>query len=410
MRKLLQINPVLRVNTSTGRIMQEIGELAMQHGWESYIAYSYGRDGIKPCKSHLVPVGNRWSVVWHGIVTRLFDRHGLSSDEATRRFIRQIEELNPDIIHIHNIHGYFLNYKILFEFLSRYGKPVIWTVHDCWLYTGHCYYYSYIGCNKWQIGCRHCPQKKEFPTSWLLDRSERNFLDKKAAFTSMPKERLTIVPVSEWIRGKMEHSFLKGYDMRVIHNGINLEVFNIYGTEEVKNKYELGGKHILLGVASIWSREKGLDDFIELSAMLNEDETLVLVGVDAVIQKRLPQNIVGIRRTENIRQLAELYSAADVFVNLTWQDNYPTVNLEAIACGTPVVTYRTGGSIEAVTEHTGFVVEQGDVKGILEAVRKIEKEGKTSYQQPCRDYALAHFNKEERYADYLRLYDELIRK
>ena len=398
------------MNTSTGRIMQEIGELAMQHGWESYIAYSYGRDGIKPCKSHLVPVGNRWSVVWHGIVTRLFDRHGLSSDEATRRFIRQIEELNPDIIHIHNIHGYFLNYKILFEFLSRYGKPVIWTVHDCWLYTGHCYYYSYIGCNKWQIGCRHCPQKKEFPTSWLLDRSERNFLDKKAAFTSMPKERLTIVPVSEWIRGEMEHSFLKGYDMRVIHNGINLEVFNIYGTEEVKNKYELGGKHILLGVASIWSREKGLDDFIELSAMLNEDETLVLVGVDAVIQKRLPQNIVGIRRTENIRQLAELYSAADVFVNLTWQDNYPTVNLEAIACGTPVVTYRTGGSIEAVTEHTGFVVEQGDVKGILEAVRKIEKEGKTSYQQPCRDYALAHFNKEERYADYLRLYDELIRK
>ena len=194
MKKLLQINPVLRVNTSTGRIMQEIGELAMQHGWESYIAYSYGRDGIKPCRSKLVPVGNRWSMTWHGIVTRLSDRHGLSSDEATRKFIRQIEELNPDIIHIHNIHGYFLNYKMLFEFLSRYGKPVIWTVHDCWLYTGHCYYYSYIGCNKWQTGCRHCPQKKEFPTSWLFDRSERNFLDKKAAFTSIPKERLTIVP------------------------------------------------------------------------------------------------------------------------------------------------------------------------------------------------------------------------
>lgn len=410
MRKLLQINPVLRVNTSTGRIMQEIGELAMQHGWESYIAYSYGRDGIKPCRSKLVPVGNRWSVVWHGIVTRLFDRHGLSSDEATRGFIRQIEELNPDIIHIHNIHGYFLNYRILFEFLSRYGKPVIWTVHDCWLYTGHCYYYSYIGCNKWQIGCRHCPQKKEFPTSWLLDRSERNFLDKKAAFTSMPKERLTIVPVSEWIKGEMEHSFLKGYDMRVIHNGINLEVFNIYDTGEVKNRYQLGGKHILLGVASIWSREKGLDDFIELAAMLDKDETLVLVGVDAALQKRLPHNIIGIKRTENIRQLAELYAAADVFVNPTWQDNYPTVNLEAIACGTPVVTYRTGGSIEAVTEHTGFVVEQGDVTGVLEAVRKIEKAGKTSYQQPCRDYALAHFNKEERYADYLRFYDELIRK
>ena len=408
MKKLLQINPVLRVNTSTGRIMQEIGELMMQNGWESYIAYSMGRDGIKPCKSNLIPVGNKLSVAKHGLITRLFDRHGLASDNATRKFIRQIEELQPDIIHIHNIHGYFLNYKILFEYLSKCNTPVVWTVHDCWLYTGHCYYYSFAGCNKWQTGCGNCPQKRKFPASMWLDRSHQNYLDKKAAFTSMPRERFTIVPVSEWIRGEMASSFLKDYDFRVIHNGINTEVFGLFDTETVKEKYKLNNKHILLGVASIWIGEKGLDDFVELSKLLNDDEVIVLVGMDEETKKQLPGNIVGISRTDNVHQLAELYSAADAFVNPTWQDNYPTVNLEAIACGTPVITYRTGGSIEAVTEKTGVVVEQGDIRGLLDAARMIEKRGKVYYQQPCRDYALNNFRKEDRYVDYLHLYEELL--
>lgn len=410
MKKLLQINPVLRINTSTGRIMQEIGELATANGWDSHIAYSHGRDGIKPCKSHLLPVGDRWSVAWHGITTRLLDRHGLSSDHATLQFIRQIEVISPHIIHIHNVHGYFLNYRILFDYLAHCDIPVVWTVHDCWLYTGHCYYYSFAGCDKWKTECRECPQRSKFPASWWKDRSHRNFLDKKAAFTSIPKDRLTIIPVSEWIKGEMQQSFFRGYDMRVIHNGINMNNFDVYDAQQVKSKYLLQGKHILLGVASIWSREKGLDDFIELASMLNEDERIVLVGVDSAIRRHLPYNIIGITRTENIRQLAELYSAADAFVNPTWQDNYPTVNLEAIACGTPVVTYRTGGSVEAVTEHTGIIVEQGDVKGLLEAARKIERQGKAFYQQSCRDYALAHFRKEDRYADYMRLYDKLTEK
>lgn len=188
MKTLLQINPVLRVNTSTGRIMQEIGELAMQHGWRSCIAYSKGRDGIKSCQSEVIPVGNKWSTIWHGLETRLFDRHGLASNEATRLFVKQIQELKPDVIHIHNIHGYFLNYQILFDFLAKSNIPVIWTVHDCWLYTGHCYYYSYAGCNKWQTGCGHCPQKKEFPASWLIDRSHQNYEDKKQAFTSLDRK------------------------------------------------------------------------------------------------------------------------------------------------------------------------------------------------------------------------------
>lgn len=407
MKKLLQINPVLRVNTSTGRIMQEIGELAMLHGWKTYMAYSKGRDGIKECKSEIVPVGDVWSTAWHGLETRLLDRHGLASDRATREFIKRIETIAPDIVHIHNIHGYFLNYRILFDFLSRSGIPVVWTVHDCWLYTGHCYYYSYAGCNKWQTGCGHCPQKKEFPASYFSDRSHRNWLDKKTAFTSMPLDKLTIVPVSDWIREEMSRSFLKDYHFQVIHNGINTEVFDVYDATAVRQQYSLGDKYIFLGVASIWSREKGLADFIKMSELIRQDEVIVLVGIKPEYMKLLPKNVVAIARTENIRQLAELYSAADVFINPTWQDNYPTVNLEAIACGTPVVTYRTGGSIEAITDTTGFIVEQGDVAGLVDAARCIIRRGKEAYRNVCRQYAVANFRKEDRYADYLNLYRQL---
>lgn len=407
MKRLLQINPVLRVNTSTGRIMQEIGELAMQNGWESYIAYSRGRDGIKPCRSQLISVGNRWSVAWHGLETRFLDRHGLASDSATRRFVKQVKELNPDVIHIHNIHGYFLNYKILFDFLAKSGIPVVWTIHDCWLYTGHCYYYSFVGCNKWQTGCHHCSQKREFPASWLFDRSRQNFIDKKEAFTQLATDQLTIVPVSEWIMGEMRQSFLKEYRFQVIHNGINTDVFTVCDSIRVRTRYGLGNKHILLGIASIWSREKGWFDFMELAKLLRDDEVIVLVGVKPEAKKQLPANIVGIARTENVGQLAELYSAADAFINPTWQDNYPTVNLEAIACGTPVITYRTGGSIEAVTEKTGLVVDQGDVEGLLNAFRMVVRRGKEYYEKQCREYALAHFRKEDRYQEYLDLYQRL---
>lgn len=407
MKKLLQINPVIRTNTSTGRIMQEIGELAMANGWESHIAYSGGRDGIKPCKSKLMPVGTKLDVALHGLWTRLTDRHGLASVRATRKFIREIEALKPDVIHIHNIHGYFLNYKILFDYLKKADIPVVWTIHDCWLYTGHCYYYSSIGCNRWKTGCGNCPQRKAFPTSWFIDRSARNYQDKSASFNSIG-DKLTIVPVSRWIREEMSHSFLKDCRYQVIHNGIDLSVFDVQKDDKtVRERYGLGQKHIILGLASIWCKEKGWDDFVKMSEMLNDDEVIIMVGVSEEQQKQLPSNIVAIRRTDNVRQLAELYSAAVAFVNPTWQDNYPTVNLEAIACGTPVVTYRTGGSVEAVTERTGYVVEQGDVKGLLDAVRKIEKDGKQQYAADCRAYALASFRKEERYEDYLKLYENL---
>lgn len=407
MKRLLQINPVLRMSTSTGRIMQEIGDLAMQHGWESHVAYSRGRDGMPPCTSHLMPVGDRASVAWHGLMTRLLDRHGLASAGATRRFLSQVERVQPDVVHLHNLHGYFLHYPLLFRYLATHSVPVVWTVHDCWLYTGHCYYYSSAECMGWQTGCGHCPQRRQFPACWLVDRSRHNYMDKERAFTSIPRERMVLVTPSAWMAREVSRSFLGAYDIRVIPNGIDTDAFRPSHDEALLVRYGLMGKHILLGVASVWSKEKGLDDFMRLSTLLRPDERIVLVGLDGHAAQGLPANVVPLARTTNVGQLAALYSMATALVNPTWQDNYPTVNLEAMACGTPVVTYRTGGSPEAVTPATGMVVEQGDVEGLMNSVRVVEQRGKEAYAAPCRQHALQHFRKEDRYMDYLRLYDEM---
>jgi len=398
--KLLQINPVVRLNTSTGRIMKEIGELVQAAGWESYIAYSGARDGVPQHSSQLVPVGNKLDLALHAVATRLFDAHGLVSRRATKQLIRRIREIDPDIVHIHNVHGYWLNYPLLCQYLRESGKPVIWTVHDCWLYTGHCYHYAAAHCAKWQTGCGHCPQKRAFPASWIFDRSARNWRDKQRAFGSL--ERLTIVTVSDWMRQEMQASFLADKPFHVIHNGIDLNVFH-------PQSEKVPGKGItILAIASIWLAEKGIQDLIELAGMLHSEEKLIIVGrMEKAQREAFPAGVEFIERTENVAKLAALYASATAFINPTWQDNYPTVNLEAIACGTPVVTYRTGGSVEAVAEGTGFVVEQGNVQGLLERVRELAAEDRKTVAERCRAHALQHFSKQERYQDYIRLYESL---
>ena len=382
--------------------MKEIGELAMASGWESYVAYSGARDGMPAHSSKLVPVGDKLDLAVHAVATRLFDAHGLASKRGTRQFIERIKAIDPDVIHIHNIHGYFLNYPLLFNYLQESGKPVVWTIHDCWLYTGHCYYYSAAHCNKWQTGCGHCPQKRAFPASWLFDRSACNLSDKKRAFGAL--ENLTIVPVSNWIRQEMASSILADKHFQVIHNGIDLETFR---PEAADGEVPVEGTQIL-GVASIWLEEKGWSDLMKLAAMLRPDEKLVLVGKTTEEQrKQLPANVQLIERTENIGKLAALYAGSTVFVNPTWQDNYPTVNLESIACGTPVVTYRTGGSVEAVAEGTGSVVEQGDVAALLERVRELAASDRAATAARCRERALSHFRKEDCYKNYIDLYENL---
>lgn len=400
MKKLLQINPVIKENTSTGKIMRTLGELAQAAGWESYVAYSRARDGVPPHSSRLVPVGNKADLLLHWVATRLFDAHGLASRLATRRFVARLRELNPDVIHIHNIHGYFLNYKILSRALAQMGKPVVWTVHDCWLYTGHCYHYASAGCERWKTGCHHCPQKKAFPASWLLDRSRRNWEDKKKAFCSIPG--LTLVTVSRWMKGEIAQSFLGRVRCEVIHNGIDLDTFRPSPSAETALAY---GTYYL-AVASIWLPEKGLQDLEKLSSVLDADERLVVVG-KRPSGHRFPRNVVCLERTADAAALAALYTEAVALVNPTWQDNYPTVNMEAIACGTPVVSYRTGGSPESITPRTGRVVEQGDVEGLAEALHAIRRQGKEHFSEACRSYALAHFRAQDRFNDYIQLYESL---
>jgi len=307
---------------------------------------------------------------------------------------------------LHNIHGYYLHVGILFKYLKNKTIPVVWTLHDCWPFTGHCAHFEWVSCEKWKTECNNCPLTHIYPSSWYIDNSKKNFYEKKSLFQGL--ENLTIVTPSLWLKGLVKQSFLKDYPVKVINNGIDLERFKPVETEIVKDKYSLTGYKIVLGVASVWDRIKGLDHFKQLSKLLYEDVRIVLVGLNKKQIQSLPQNIIGVERTESVEELTALYSCADVFVNPTLVDNFPTTNLEALACGTPVVTYDTGGSPEAVDEETGIVVEQGDIGKLLTAVNKILNHGKEQYKSNCRKRAVQKYDKIERYQDYLKLYESIL--
>lgn len=396
--KLLQINVTANWG-SHGKIAENIGKLAIKEGWESWIAY--GR-GTPTSESHLIRIGNARDMKMHGVETRLFDNHGLASKGVTKRFIEQVKELKPDLIHLHNIHGYYINYPELFRFLKEYGAPVVWTLHDCWSMTGHCAHFEYVKCNRWQTECHDCPQKKIYPTSLFADRSRRNHEQKKASFLGCPN--LTFVPVSDWLDRQLKQSFLSSYPTMVIQNGIDISVFKPSDVE--KN----GEGKIILGVASVWGQRKGLEDFIKLRELLPEEYQIILVGLNQKQIAGLPQGIKGISRTENVGQLIDLYSMADVFVNPTLEDSFPTVNLEALACGTPIVTYRTGGSPEAIDEKTGIVVEKGNVSGLAKAIKKVVDNPALYTSEYCRERAVEHFNQDICFRKYIELYQKLIDK
>jgi len=402
MPTLLQINSVANYG-STGRIAEEIGQIATNNGWSSYIAY--GRIGY-PSLSNLIKIGTDCDVKLHGLQSRLFDRHGLGSHQATEKFILLIEKLKPDIIHLHNLHGYYINIEVLFRFLVKRNIPIVWTLHDCWPMTGHCSHFEFAKCEKWKVECSSCPQKKEYPSSIGFDRSTKNYNLKKELFTSL--KQMTIVPVSNWLGDIVSQSFLQNYPLQVINNGIDTNIFKPILKTTIQKKYKLDGKFTILGVANIWSPRKGLSDFIELSKIIDENCIILLVGLISNQIKNLPINIIGISRTESTNELAELYSYADVYLNPTWEDNFPTTNLEALACGIPVVTYRTGGSIEAVSPETGFIVERGDIHGLAQAVKIIKDRGKRSFSIACRKRAKILYDKNERFQDYLNLYKSIL--
>lgn len=397
MPTLLQINVTANWG-STGKIAEQIGLCAMEHGWDSYIAY--GRM-MNPSKNKLIKIGSQWDVYEHYVEGKFLDNEGLASRKATRKFLKKVDEIKPDVVHLHNIHDHYVNYRMLFAYLAEKNIPVIWTQHDQWATTGHCMY-NLCGCERWKTECRDCPLSMWYS----LDHSRRNHVLKKTLLANIPS--LTIIPVSEWLGNNIRQSHLKDRPIQVIHNGIDIQTFS----PQPINAHERYGidksKKIVLGVAAVWDARKGLNDFYALAKRLPSDEhAIVIVGQQTEKPREIGDGcqMVFVARTQNALELAQLYSSASVFVNPTYQDNYPTTNLEAMACGTPVITYRTGGSPESVDDATGAIVEQGDVDGLEKAIVKLSS---CDYQEDCRQKALREFDNTKCFNPYIALYNKLI--
>ncbi len=396
--KVLQINSVCGYG-STGRIATDLYKVLEEQGHECVIAYGRGTapEGIKTIK-----IGSKLDNYAHVAKTRLFDKHGFGSVRSTKEFIEQVKEYDPDIIHLHNIHGYYINIEILFNYLKVANKPVIWTLHDCWSFTGHCAYFDYVKCNRWIDQCNDCPQNNSYPKSLFIDNSEMNFIKKREIFTGV--KELTLVTPSIWLSELVAKSFLNKYSVKVINNGIDLDAFKPL-ISDFRKEYDVNDKFIILGIASKWDRRKGLEYFLRLSSDLDSDECIILVGVSNEVISELPSNIIGINRISNINELAEIYSSSDVYVNPTLEDNFPTTNIESLACGTPVITFSTGGSMESIDNNTGFVVEKGNYDELLNKIRDIKITTDIDYKKNCVSRSYKFYDKCDKAREYLYLYN-----
>jgi glycosyltransferase involved in cell wall biosynthesis len=398
MPRLLQINVTANWG-STGKITEQIATSAQAHGWECITAY--GR-WANPSKYSTYKIGNKLDTYAHYLENRIFDREGLSSRLATKNLVRYIERLSPDVVSLHNIHDHYLNYRILFEYLNSVNIKVVWTFHDCWAITGHCMHFVTKNCERWITGCYDCPMKGEYPITFF-DQSKRNWGLKKALFTA--NENLTLVACSDWIANFIHRSFLKDKRIEIIHNGIDLNVLKpIYPKINNSHKFKI------LAVSNVWYPNKGELDIYKLRTLLSECEyEITMVGLSVEQIKKLPSDINGIKRTQNIQELVQLYSDADVLINPTYEDNFPTVNIEALACGTPVITYRTGGSPEAIDDNTGAVIEQGDINALSRKIIEFKNiEFKQCHAIDCRRRAEEHFDKDKCFEKYIAIYESLL--
>lgn len=400
MKKLLQINECL--NFSTGKITQQIGELAIANGWESWIVYS-GREPELPSKSKLIRVGNFFISCLHYAEDKLLDNEGLASRWETKKLIKKIDEIKPDIVQLHLLHDHWLNYRILFRYLAKKNIPVVWTQHDQWATTGHCYY-NLERCERWKKECHDCPLSRWY----CLDRSRRNFLLKKKLLADIPS--LTIVTVSEWLANMMKQSHLKNRSIEVIHNGIDINTYSPQPISTRKRYCIDKQKIIVLGVASPWSERKGLKDYVKLSKELDSRFVILLVGLtDAQIEK-LPDNIIGIKRTQNQRELACFYSMADILLSLSNAETFGMTMAEAYACGTPCIVYDNTAQPEIVTPQTGRIAKTGDIDNLVRLIYEMtESKFKQNHSADCRKRAEEHFDKDKCFEKYIELYESLLK-
>lgn len=394
--KIVQINTTCGIG-STGKICVGISEVLTENNIENYILYSCQTNGYRLGKS----CSNNMYVKWQAIKAKIKGNYGFNSKMATKKMIKYLDEIEPDIVHLHNIHGHDVNIEILFEYLKKKEIKILWTFHDCWALTAYCPYFTQIKCDKWKNTCSKCPQKRQY--LWFVDRSFEMYNKKKKLLEGLD---LTIVTPSKWLKKIVKESFLAGYPVKVINNGINFQVFRPT-KKTLREKYNVAKDvKIVLGVAFEWDKRKGLDVFNELAVRLGKEYQIVLVGTNQQVDKQLAANIISIHRTQNQLELAEIYSSADVFVNPTKEENFPTVNIEALACGTPVLTFNTGGSPEILDTTCGKVVECEDIDELYRWIIEISQKNLFD-EQKCVERAL-QFDYKEKFQEYIELYKKVM--
>lgn len=410
MPKLLQINECL--NFSTGNIAQGCVEAATAKGWDCYFAYS-SREPLVQSKAQVIKVGSKLTPYIHYAENYLFDREGLSSRLATKQLVNKIRHIEPDVVHLHNLHDHWLNYKILFDYLNTTNIKVVWTLHDFWPITGHCMHFVSKQCTRFQNGCHDCPMQKEYPYS-LIDRSAKNWFLKKKLFTA--NRNLTIVPVSQWVGDVVKSSFLRSNSIHVINNGVDVSIFKPTAmdilpciSDDVRNCLSSSGqKFVIMAVASEWKNGKGLEDFLSMSKMISEDEIIVLVGLNDEIICSLPPTVVGIKRTSNIQELAALYTRADVVCSFSEAETFGLTITEGYACGTPAVVYNNTAPPSLITPSTGFVVSDKNFREAYKAILHIKNKGKSFYSNSCIGLAHSKYNKNKCFEEYVNLYEQLL--
>lgn len=391
--KVVQINITCQ-NGSTGKICAAVSELLTQKSIENYILFNSGASTL----SNAFKYTDKTRVNFAALSSRILGNWGFEGKGSTRRLIGYLDQLRPDVLHLHNLHSHACDLGMLFSWIHRHRVKVFWTIHDCWPFTGYCMHYEMIGCEKWKTGCGGCPQRKEY--SWFFDRSEALFRKKKALTRDLD---MTLIAPSQWTANQIQSSFLGDYPVKVIYNGVDLNAFS--PTESaLRQRFRLEKKKIVLGVAFGWGKKKGLDVFIELSQKLGDDYRIVMVGTDDKLDAALTESITSIHRTENRHELAALYTTADVFVNPTREEVLGLTNLEALACGTPVITFDSGGSPETVDKDCGVVVPKDDIELLIKEIRRVCETHPFS-AQACIDRA-RRFEIRERFQDYIRLYEE----
>lgn len=388
---------------STGSICVDIAKELELQGHECYIAFGQISKGYKKG----FKIGTKLENHLHNIGSRLFGKQGYFSKRGTKKLIQFITDYNPDIIHLHNLHGNYLNLEVLFRYLNKVQKPVVWTFHDCWAFTGKCAHYTDVACEKWKTTCTNCPQLHTYPPSLFFDHSKDMHVDKKKWFTSV--ENLQIITVSNWLKQQVAQSFFKNNAIETIYNWVDHSVFKATVDETFAATYFLEkDKFTIVLVSAGWfERDNKWKDALKLSALCGSEIQMILIGgVEDKI--KMPQNIIHIPYLNGSTELAKAYSFADVYVHLSSEDTFGKVIAEAMSCGTPAVVYNSTACPEIVGSECGFVVEKNNISQVYEAVLKIKKVGKIQYQDKCRSRVVVNFDLKSNLALTINAYQKLL--